>query len=189
MTREQLEHIIRAASDVTGDPDIVVVGSQAILGTYPHAPEVLLRSREADVYPRHDPDAAVRIDANLGEMSLFDQQYRYYARGVGPETTTAPPGWEQRLVPVSNENTGGATGWCLEVHDLLLAKCAAGRERDWPFIEEAVRYGLADPDVLRAGLPTLPLDPELLDEKERLLEATIARALAPGAAPRQDGSA
>jgi hypothetical protein len=32
MTREQLEHIIRAASVIAQDDEIIVVGSQAILG-------------------------------------------------------------------------------------------------------------------------------------------------------------
>jgi hypothetical protein len=37
MTREQLEHAIRAACDVTGDNEVYVFGSQAILGQYPEA--------------------------------------------------------------------------------------------------------------------------------------------------------
>ena len=32
MRRDQLEHIIRAAADVTGENDSIVIGSQAILG-------------------------------------------------------------------------------------------------------------------------------------------------------------
>jgi hypothetical protein len=176
MNRAELEHVIRAAAEIAGDRDIVVVGSQAILGTHPNAPDVFLRSREADVYPRNKPGEAAAIDANMGDLSLFDATFGYYAHGVGPETAKAPRGWEQRLVPIRSENTGGATGWCLEVHDLLLAKCAAGRERDWPFIEEAIRHGLADPEVLRARLPALPLGLEALAGKGRLLEATIVRA-------------
>jgi hypothetical protein len=32
--RSQLAHILRAACDITGDPAILVIGSQAILGTF-----------------------------------------------------------------------------------------------------------------------------------------------------------
>jgi len=39
MTREQLEHAIRAACMVTEDSEIWVFGSQAILGEFPDAPE------------------------------------------------------------------------------------------------------------------------------------------------------
>ena len=35
MRRDQLEHAIRAACQVTGQLEVIVVGSQAILGTYP----------------------------------------------------------------------------------------------------------------------------------------------------------
>ncbi len=34
MDRQQLAHILRAACDVSGDPGVIVLGSQPILGTY-----------------------------------------------------------------------------------------------------------------------------------------------------------
>ena len=45
-------------------------------------------------------------------------------------TATLPSGWEGRLVAVRNENTLGATGWCLEPHDLWVSKAIAGRPKD-----------------------------------------------------------
>src|SRR5438105_3220169 len=56
MTREQLEHVIRAAAAISGDDEIVVVGSQAILGQFPAAPAELCVSIEADVYPKNKPE-------------------------------------------------------------------------------------------------------------------------------------
>lgn len=44
MTRRQLEHIIRAAAATADVHDIVVIGSQAILGTFPDAPAELTES-------------------------------------------------------------------------------------------------------------------------------------------------
>ena len=35
MTRKQLEHLIRAAAVIADDDEIVVIGSQAILGQFP----------------------------------------------------------------------------------------------------------------------------------------------------------
>jgi hypothetical protein len=69
--RQDLEHIIRAAADVTGDQEIVVVGSQAILGQHPDAPRQLLLSPEADVYPLNRRDRVDEIDGVLGEGSMF----------------------------------------------------------------------------------------------------------------------
>jgi hypothetical protein len=47
MTRQQLEHIIRASAGTADVRDIVVIGSQAILGAFPDAPEELTASMEA----------------------------------------------------------------------------------------------------------------------------------------------
>lgn len=56
MTRQQLEHIIRAAGSVTDENTILILGSQAILGTVGSPSEVLARSIEADVYPLRAPE-------------------------------------------------------------------------------------------------------------------------------------
>ncbi len=62
MTRPQLEHIIRAAASTADVSDIVVVGSQAILGLHPEAPEELTESMEADVFPKEQPERSIVID-------------------------------------------------------------------------------------------------------------------------------
>jgi hypothetical protein len=43
------------------------------------------------------------------------------------------------------------------VHDLVLAKCAAGRQRDWDYAAAAIRAELVDPDVLLERVPDLPV--------------------------------
>jgi hypothetical protein len=178
MRRAELEHVIRAAAAVAEDEEIVVIGSQAILGQFHDAPDSLLVSREADVYPRNHPERSDEIDGSLGDGSYFDSTYGYYAHAVGPETATLPTGWERRLIAVRNPNTGGATGWCLEIHDLLLSKCVAGRERDWEFVEEALRHRLADPEELRSRAEDLSLLASRRTTVERTVEGLIARATA-----------
>lgn len=49
MTRSELEHLIRAAGSIADDSEIVVIGSQSVLGQFPDAPASLLASAEADV--------------------------------------------------------------------------------------------------------------------------------------------
>lgn len=56
MKRSELEHLIRAAGAITNDKEIVVIGSQAILGQFPNAPAPLLVSAEADLFPLHRPE-------------------------------------------------------------------------------------------------------------------------------------
>jgi hypothetical protein len=180
MKRRDLEHIIRAAADISDDEEIVVIGSQAILGEYPDAPDELCVSMEADVYPKNKPGRADLIDGSIGEGSPFHAAYGYYAQGVGEGTAVLPSGWVQRLVPIRNANTRGATGWCLEVHDLVLSKYVAGREKDDRFVRAAVADGLAKVDVLLERLTTLPVDPET---KERLRRRILSDARPPSASP------
>jgi hypothetical protein len=84
MKRTELEHLIRAAAAITNQYDIVVIGSQSILGACPNAPEFLLQSMEADIYPLHQPELAGLIDGAIGELSPFEENFGYYAQGVGP---------------------------------------------------------------------------------------------------------
>lgn len=152
MRRQDLEHLIAAAAEVTGEDEFVVVGSQAILGSHPEAPATMLRSLEADIYPRGSPEKAAAIDGSLGDGSQFHRSYGYYAHGVGPETARPPAGWEGRLVRVSIPprvaSQRSPVAYCLEPHDLVLAKAIAGRDRDWEFAEDALRAGIVDPEEL-----------------------------------------
>jgi hypothetical protein len=179
MKRADLEHLIRAAADVAGDDEIVVIGSQAILGRLPDAPDSLLWSQEADVYPRHRPERADAIDGALGDGSQFHATFGYYAHGVGPETAKAPAGWEQRLVPVrvarGPHDARVVTGWCMEPHDVVLAKCAAGRERDWDFARDAIRHGVVDADELLRRVRDLPLPEKQREHVASMLSAMTDR--------------
>lgn len=162
MNRSALEHILRAAAAIANEREIVVVGSQAVLGQFPHAPEELLASIEADVFPRRAPDKSILIDGAIGELSAFHQTFGYYAHGVDETTATLPVGWQDRLVPLQNENTGSATGLCLEVHDLAASKLAAAREKDLAFVRVLLSRNMLIPSVLAERVETLPLPPDRL---------------------------
>jgi hypothetical protein len=159
MNREEFEHIVRAAADVV-EEEIVVIGSQAILAQHPEAPEDMLRSAELDVFPLRELDKADDIDGAIGDGSPFHEQYGYYAHGVGPEALIAPAGWEDRLVKVelsaAQRKGGTVVAWCLEKHDLILAKLAAGRPHDQQFVDSAIKSKLVDIEQLHLGVDLLP---------------------------------
>lgn len=163
MTRSELEHLIRAAGAIAGDWQLVVIGSQAILGQFPDAPVALLASMEADIYPKNRQELAEVVDGAIGEGSFFHRQFGYYAQGVGPETATLPAGWETRLVPISNANTGGIEGLCLEVHDLAISKYVAGRPKDLEFNHVLAAQRMTDRDTLRQRLRRTKLKRALHD--------------------------
>ena len=91
MTGAQLEHIIRAAGTIADDSDVIVIGSQAILGSFPNAPEEFLVSNEADVYPRTRVERSDLIDSTIGEGSPFQREFGYYAHGGIDHTTAVLP--------------------------------------------------------------------------------------------------
>ena len=158
MKRAELEHIIRAAATIADDDEIVVIGSQAILGQFPNAPDDLLVSNEADVYPKNKPERWELIDGSIGELSPFHDSFGYYAQGVEVGTATLPEGFEDRWIKIQNANTRGAVGLCLEVHDLLISKYVAGRDKDRRFARSAIAHGLVSRESLLDRLQKTPID-------------------------------
>ena len=144
MQRSDLEHLIRASGEIAGDNEIIIIGSQAILGQFPNAPVRLLMSMEADIYPKNHPEKADKVDGAIGEGSSFHELHGYYAQGVGERTAVLPKEWESRLVAVNNENTNGVTGYCLEAHDLAISKIIAQRPKDMEFVQQLVRHDMIE---------------------------------------------
>jgi hypothetical protein len=168
MKRHELEHLIRAAGAITGAEEIIVIGSQAILGARPDAPESLLASREADLFTLRDPKDADLIDGSIGEGSPFHETFGYYAQGVWLDTATLPEGWRERLVEIRNANTRHVTALCLEPHDLAVSKLVAGREKDRVFLAEMSRHGMVDGEILLARIARLEVsEDEKVAARER----------------------
>lgn len=158
MTREELEHAIRAACDLTQDTEVIVFGSQAILGQYPDAPDALRQSAEADIAPRHAIDKVDLIDAVLGQDSMFHRTHGFYVHGVPIETAVLPKGWERRAVKVQNANTRQSIGWCVEAHDLAASKLVAFRDKDRDFVRVLLAEQLIEAPKLLRRLRQLPRD-------------------------------
>lgn len=171
MTREELEHIIRASADVTDQYEFVIVGSQSILGPVPHPEDVFTMSAEADIYPLHAPELAEKIEGALGEGSRFHDTYGYYAQGVGPETAVLPAGWMERVHRVQGQGTNGRVGYCLDVADLFMSKAAAGREKDREFCMALLAHGHVTVEQVLALVADMPLDGTL----RKKLSASIRR--------------
>src|SRR5690348_6959628 len=113
MTRAELEHAIRAACAVSGDNEVYVFGSQAILGQYPDAPDPLRQSAEADIAPVKAIDMVDVVDGSLGELSTFHGTFGFYVHGLSIDAAVLPTGWQERAIEVRNENTSNNTGWCV----------------------------------------------------------------------------
>lgn len=159
MNRLQLEHIIRAAGSIADDNEIIILGSASIFAQFPDLPSRFLLSVEADVFPKNKPNMSDIIDGSIGELSPFHDAFGYYAHGISEETASnLPLGWEKRLIPLKTDNTGGVTGWCLEIHDLIAGKYVSARDKDIEFVRMAIKHGLVKEQILRNRLGMLDLD-------------------------------
>ena len=160
MNRQQFEHVIRAVAAATGIDEVVVIGSQAILGTIPSAPDDMLISMEVDVFARGQPVISDIVDGAVGDGSQFHETFGYYAHGVGEETAVAPAGWMDRLVKVEIDRNvgipGTVTALCMEPHDLVLAKLAAGRDHDIEFAQLALQLGVVGMSTLVSMVELMP---------------------------------
>lgn len=167
MTREQLEHAIRAACEVSRDNELWIFGSQAILGEYPDAPEELRASIEVDVQPKNKPEAVDQVDGVLGELSMFHQTHGFYVHGIPIESAKLPIGWEERAVCVHDPiSTNGKTGLCIEKHDLAASKLVAYREKDREFVRLLLAENMIDENILTDRIKAIDVEPAL---QERLL--------------------
>jgi hypothetical protein len=173
MRRDQLEHAIRTACQVISAPEVIVVGSQAILGTFTEGqlPATATMSIEVDILPIAADNAetarlADLIEGVAGELSPFEQLHGFSIDGVDLDTCALPAGWRGRLVKVQNANTAAPsgepqfTGWCLDKEDLCVAKLCALREKDRNFVAALLQAGLIEIDTVIERLL-------LVDERHR----------------------
>ena len=173
MRKADLEHIIRAATAVTDQYEVIVVGSQSILGSVDSPPEECLRSKEADIIVPGNEKLSDLIDGALGEGSPFETSFGYYAQGVDSTTCILPAGWRDRLVLLQSQNTNGKIGYCLEVVNLFLAKCAANREKDWEFNLALLSHGIVNEHAALRRVAFMPVDEA---RKQKIRELTLRLA-------------
>jgi hypothetical protein len=152
MRREQLEHAIRTACQIIGQPDL--------------PPEATM-SIEVDILPIAEGNAETALLADLiegvaGEFSTFEELHGFSIDGVDLETAVLPEGWRDRLVRVQNANTAAPsgqpqfTGWHLDKEDLCVAKLCALREKDRNFVIALLDARMVDAAVISVRLAAVP---------------------------------
>lgn len=181
MKRQELAHILRAACGIADDGDILVIGSQAILGTYDEddLPPRATASMEADIAFFDDPDRrkADEVDGGIGEWSPFHETNGVYAEGVAIETATfLPAGRRDRLVGWPLRSSEPATPRFLDPHGRAIAKLGAGRGKDLDFVAALIGNGLLELSVLRRRADLLPDEHAEVRGRIATLLASYARS-------------
>lgn len=165
MKKQQLDHLLRAAGRITGAKQFIVIGSQSLHGKYPDLADELVQSAEADLIAKGKSERTEWLNA-IGQDSPFHEEFGYYADPVDEKTATLPAGWKGRLVQLAAEDTGGVRAFCLEPHDLVIAKYVARRDKDLLFNRELARRGLVTRSRLLALVDGTPV-PETVRERIR----------------------
>jgi len=171
--RDEFDHVLRAAAHALGQRDFLVIGTAALLGSYPEEslPERATRSREADLAPFDDPDGdkSMLLEGALDLGSQFEKTFTYYADGVDFRSGVAPYGWRNRLVKYRSPASEPGVGWCLEPYDLAATKICVGRAKDFEFVGALLDAGVIGKSNLMARISLMP--------KDRITPAQIDRAI------------
>lgn len=174
MNRAQLELVVSEIARRFDLDYFYIVGSAAVLAWIPDVTAgILTATRDVDVIPDPaEPERLSRlmdqIDFVLGEASDFDVEHGIYAQAVDDSTVTyAPAGWKERAIPL---RVGDKTALCMDLHDLMLSKYGAGREKDLLFNRALAGTNVVSEEILVARLKDVRCD----DRLHELISARIA---------------
>jgi len=147
--KHELRTALKAAARVAREHEFFIIGSQAVHAYCKRPPAEVLLSQECDLYPCTHPESAALLDREIGRNSAFARKHGFYVDVVTPDIASLPEGWQKRVKPL---RAGPITAFCLEIHDLLASKLAAGRLKDLEFAGAVLKFRLARVSTLRARL-------------------------------------
>jgi hypothetical protein len=181
MQAGQINHVLRAVSNITDHKTFVIVGASAVIARLQgNVSAPMTMTSEVDIYAfeaANVEDLSDMIDANIGQDSRFHSTFGYYADGVSPETAKMPMDWLSRAIRYTPVEAPGVTAILPDVDDIALAKLVAWREKDIDWLETGIESGILSLDVMRQRLVSMPAEyarPDF-DIKFQILEARLNR--------------
>ena len=131
MQREQFQLLVTRAAEVCARHELIVFGSQALHAITENPPLEVIISEECDIWLQDEPELSAKLTEELGADSEFAKSTGIYVDAIPHGLPMVSDGWEHRLV---EKRVGDVLVRCLEVHDLIVSKLAAGRLKDYEFI-------------------------------------------------------
>jgi len=181
MNYDNFLHVCRAVIEITKAREVIVFGFNAItpwlkdkgMNELPVVDESVV-SRELDVTVGNEKLDTL-IDAALGEGSMFDKTYHYYAHGTGLEGCIIPKDWRKRSNKITHKETG-AVILVPHPYDILVSKLVAGREKDFEFAKAVTKIFPASPEYLETVKKQLQREyPDYAEKAEINIERFIKR--------------
>lgn len=139
MRKSDLFELIYKINEISLEEKPIIVGSQAIHAITEDLPEIARKSIECDfLFIGGKTETRTEINKNLGVFSNFQIEHGFYADALGLATVVLPDGWQERLQPLLDEK-GETIAYAAEIHDIVVSKLIAGREKDFQFLTDAFR--------------------------------------------------
>lgn len=151
--------------------ELILFGSASALASYPDlgtAEDSAVRhSRDADfVLDPWEDGMARQIHEQVGAGKSFDIAHGFYADIIRPMAyENFPPGWRDRLVPLE----GCAGVFCLEPHNMAVAKCFPARKKDHDLLAALIGAGRLSPPVMKERLSSMDLTEAWIVKSHRFL--------------------
>lgn len=168
MRRETLIAALEELGALTGESAFIVLGSQSVHAFTDDPPVLTITSDDADIalLDRDFDERQCKVIAvALGEESEWSARVGAFVEPLSLSLPTLPPGWEERARALEGTTV---QAFCVDPHDLAVAKLVAARLKDGEFIEVCVGRGLMNPSTIREHIRLL--------EDERL-EALLLQRL------------
>ncbi len=182
MRRQQLIELTRRVAQISGTEAPIICGTQSVFAYTTLIPDIVSHSVECDyLFTNLDRDTRNQIIDDLGIDSDFREREGYYADPLGLFTVVLPPGWQERLQPLWDEEDR-LIAYCTELYDTAFRKLIAGREKDFEFLGEIMKRGLLDPQTLAERIASaqelmqasvIPSRLETLQERMRTIRSGI----------------
>jgi hypothetical protein len=182
-TEEDLQRVVRALAREFKTDTVFIIGSQAILMSWPDAPGVMRGSPEIDAYPGNARlweiaegersggvplEASEHIDGLFGSSSTFHRTHGFFIDGTDENTAKLPKGWNSRAIVRRLEVDGRMVKAVAPApEDLIVSKLARLDDKDKTFVEAYHQARPLDIALIEERIAATDLDP-----------AVAARALA-----------
>jgi len=153
-----LKHLIEATEALSHPERIRVLGSSALLASFPELGESgqpLEISFDADLLIEPcDPQLAAMLHEAVGEGSLFAQRTGYYADFLRPEIVeTLPTDWESFTI----ELEGLPKARALAPADIVAVKLQIGRPKDLQLCRHLIGHRLVTSEAIRRRVDAMTL--------------------------------
>lgn len=159
MRRKSIDHILRAAAEITGQTKSVLVGSGAVIARRRNIPLDMMATPEIDIYAVDAADVELvseQIDGSIGQGSQFHSEFGYYGDGISPATAKMPADWTERAIEYRGAECPGVIAIVPEENDVALAKLAAWRDKDQTWLTEGIKAGVLSLERMVRRLDLMP---------------------------------